>query len=236
MPSSAWIALLLGAGAFVVAIEELIRRSGGLTAGDPPDGWGGDEAQRWDAAATAARADFGLKAIRDVAKTWSASIATLLGVLSTVAIVKGPDSLVDVGGTEADIAAWLILLAAGVAAVAVTLAILAEQGVPQWEGDLDGWAFRSLTRQRAKQAAGYIQISRYMVVGALLLIVLAAGVSWLAALTGGGKSGQNAIVSRAAGVTCGTLTSTNGTLALKVGNKVQPIAEKADVTLVDSCP
>jgi hypothetical protein len=123
-----------------------------------------------------------------------------------------------------------------VAAVAVTLAIIAEQGVPQWETDLSGWVYKSLTRKRAKQAADYIQASRYLVIAALLLLVLATGISWLAALTGGEDGGQNAIVAKQSGATCGTLTNHGGVLALKVGDKIQPISESADITPVDSCP
>lgn len=129
MDKSALLALLIGGGALALTLLAIIWRTGRVESDPEPPGWGQtDAAQEWDEKAAAAREEFGLPVIRATAKTWGASIAGLLGILSTVAFVAGPDNLVkDVGGTEADVAAWLILAAAAIAAIAVTLAILAEQ-------------------------------------------------------------------------------------------------------------
>ena len=170
---------------------------------DPaPANWTGtNEAQEWDDKVAAAR-DAEPTELRDTATKWAASIAGLLGILSTVAFVAGRKALAtEVGGTEADIAAWLILAAAAMAAVAVLLATLAGQGSPQWTPDLTGWKFLSLTRKRNALAAAQIRASRYLVVAALLMIVLATGIAWMAALTGEPvPDDQSAIVVTPAGL------------------------------------
>lgn len=239
MSSGASVALVAGTALLAAVLLTLIRAVRNLSADAKPEAWAqSSAAAEWEEKATKARDDFGLAQIRATAKTWGASIASLLGILGTVAVVAGPDALVDdVGGTEADIAAWLILAAGAIAAVAVLLAILAEQGIPKREDSLDGWAYRSLTAKRADQAAGQLSASRYLVVVALSMILLAAGIAWMAALTGESEPGtQEAIVVTDEGGRCGTLGSADGALALTVGDSVTPIGARAELTLVDSCP
>ena len=241
MSNSAWWILGIGAGLLGLILLLILRRTRVTPDPAPPDDdpfWESNEAQEWDEKANAMRADFGLKPIRDVAKTWAGSIAALLGILSTVAFVAGPSDLVkDVGGSEAEIAGWLILTAAAVAAIGLTYAIMAEQGYPQWSENLNAWTYRSLTRKRAEKSAEQLRNSRYLVLLALLLIILATGIAWMTALTKDDKAGgQDAIVETRAGVKCGTLTREGDALKVRVGSISHDIAPGAQVTLVDSCP
>lgn len=240
MDETALRALLISAGVLAVTLFAIVRRTGRVEPNPEPSEWGGtDAAHEWDEKAAAAREEFGLLAIRATAKTWGASIAGLLGILSTVAFVAGPDNLVeDVGGGEADVAAWLILAAAASAAIAVTLAILAEQGVPRHLAGLNGWKLRSLTEKRAKAAAGQLKVSRYLVLLALLLILLATGIAWMTALTGEEEpASQEAIVVTRERATCGTLTSEGGSLVLEIGDgEPEPVGAGAAITLVENCP
>jgi hypothetical protein len=240
MDKGALIALVIGAVTLALILYLIVRRTGDVQPDPQPPGWSANTAaQRWDEKAAIAREDFGLPAIRETAKTWGASIAALLGILTTVAFVAGPTDLVkEVGGTEADVAAWLILAAAAVAAIATVLAILAEQGIPKYEDDLNGWVLRSLTQKRADKAAGQLRSSRYLVVLALLLILFATGIAWMTALTGDdAPATQKALVSAPRGLACGTLVDEGGFLALKIGDgEAQRIEGGAAITLVDSCP
>jgi hypothetical protein len=193
--------------------------------------------QIWDERAEKAREDFGLADTRAKAGKWAASAAAILGVLTSVAVVAGPNALKDIGGTEAQIAAGLVLAAAGVAAIATLLAALAEQGTPVFEEQLDGSRFRTLTRVRAKKAANQLFASRVLIVLALALIIASAGVAWLTALTGKEESSsQSAIVVAGSGAHCGVLKSVDGRLLLEVGKTTTPVASNARITLVDSCP
>src|SRR5262245_33995733 len=185
MASSAWWILGIGVVVLGLILLHILGESQVTPDPQPPPEhpfWGSNEAQEWDEKAGAARGDFGLKPIRDVAKTWAGSIAALLGILGTVAFVAGPKDLAkDVGGREAEIAAWLILAAAAVAAIGLTYAIMAEQGYPRWSPDLNAWTYRSLTQKRADKSAAQLRNSRYLVLLALLLIIAATGIAWMTA-------------------------------------------------------
>ncbi len=196
------------------------------------------EAAFWDEQAQAARQDFGLAATRAAAGKWAATAASILGILSTVAIVAGPSALVDdVGGDAALVAAILVLVAGGLAAVATLLAGTAEQGSPVPD-KVTGGKLRKLTRTRAQRAATQIRWSRILTVLSLVCIFTAAGVAWLKPLTAEDKpAGQSAVVVDSTGARCGSLTvASDGTATLKVGTVSQAIAAGSQVTLVDSCP
>jgi hypothetical protein len=240
MSEEAVWALAVGAGVLLLTLLLITWRAGKLQAGPKPAAWDTSvAAQYWQQEADNLR-DYGLDKLRATGKAWAASIATFLGVLSTVAFVSGPDDLVkDVGGVEADIAAALILGAAGIAAVALLLATLAEQGAPQYSETLDGWTLKSLTEKRATQAAKQIRWSRYLVLIALIMVIGATGIAWLTPLTGKETASepQDAIVSDRSGVACGSLGPPADGLSLMVGNRApQEIEADARITLVDKCP
>lgn len=198
-----------------------------------------DQTQKavWDERADEARKDFGLAATRAAAGKWAASIGLILGALTTVAVVAGPSALMDIGGPEAVVAASLVLCAGSIAAVALLLAALAEQGTPLHVESLDGATFRTETRVRAVRAATQMRYSRGLVVVALVLLTVATGIAWLAALTGEpATKAQSALVVAASGAQCGKLSSAAGTLVLTVAKEPHPIPGDARVTLVDSCP
>lgn len=99
---------------------------------------------KWSEQAEGANKDFGLANERAIAGKWATSAASLLGILSTVAFVVGPSNLVqDVGGDAALLAGSLVLVAAGIAAIATMLAALAEQGTPG--------LYRAMIRSRANR-------------------------------------------------------------------------------------
>lgn len=236
MSSGALIGLVAGVALLLLAMVAVLiwdsRTPAADRIADPV------ELQRWDAKAQQAADDFGLAATRAAAGKWGASTAAILGVLSTVAVVAGPSNLVtDVGGTEADIAAALVLAAAGVAALATLLAGLAEQGSPV-KGVVTPGGLRALTRVRAERAAQQIRWSRVLTAVALVLIVAAAGVAWLTALTRPVKAAvRSAIVVTGGAAKCGILTvSKTGGLIVTVSGTPEQVPGGAQVTLVDSCP
>jgi hypothetical protein len=240
MSEAACWALVLGAGALVIVLFLIVWQAGKLTPDSRPNDWDQSlAAQYWQQEADKIR-DYGLDKLRTTGKAWAASIATFLGVLSTVAFVSGPDDLVkDVGGDEAIIAAALILGAAGIAAIALLLATLAEQGTPKHSNELDGWTLKSLTEKRARQAADQIRWSRYLVLVALMMVIGATGIAWLTPLTGKEEAAkaQQAITSGPSGVACGSLSPPANSLTLTVaGGTPEPIEADAHLTLVEKCP
>ena len=239
MSETALYVLVAAAALLVLVLVGIVRSAGKLEPGQQPDNW--EElvaAQYWTQEADRIR-DYGLEKLRATGKAWAASIAALLGVLSTAAFVAGPKDLVkDVGGTEALVAAGLILGAAALSTVALLLATLAEQGAPQYTENLSGWALKSLTEQRATQAANQIRQSRYLVLIALVMIIGATAIAWLTALTGddAGEKAQKAIVVGSDVVACGTLTQPDGALRLKVGDGAASAISATKITVVTDCP
>ena len=238
MSNYAWVVLGVGVVALAVGLVIIFRQDSDASEPEPaPGSWAGTvEAAEWDERAATARADFGLGMVRDVASKWTGSIAALLGILSSVAFVAGPSDLVkDVGGWEAQLAAWLVLAAAGLAAAGLAFAIVAEQGTPSWTSNLDGWTYRWRTLTRAKKSAREIAFSRYLILGALILMIIATGIAWMTALTKP-ASGQDAIVAFSGGAQCGVLATHDGVLTITVGGSTRTIAPNAEITLVGNCP
>lgn len=195
--------------------------------------------QIWSERAQKDSADYGLAGTRAVAGKWAASAAALLGVLSTVAVVAGPSELADeVGGSEAIVAAAMVLAAGVVAALATLLAALAEQGTPVTVANDNPDRYKEVIRSRADRAATELLWSRILTVVAVALVLGAAGVAWLTALTGpSDDSGQSALVIGSDGSHCGTLAEASDRVVLTVGTgPPKTIPPDAKVTLVDSCP
>jgi hypothetical protein len=70
----------------------------------------------------------------------------------------------------------------------------------------------------------------------VLLIVLATGISWLKATNKKSSSTQDAIISTSTGAVCGTLTSHDGALTVKIGASEKPIGPGSTITVVTKCP
>ena len=238
MSSVALIALLAGLVALGLAMWLIVQADRSVsTSGDAIT----DPLEQayWQEQVDKASLDFGLAGTRASAGKWGASAAAILGVLSTAAVVAGPSDLAkEVGGTEAWIAAALVLVAGALAALATLLAGLAEQGSPVATTGLDAGLLRRLTRERAMRAAKQIRWSRILTALSLCFILAGAAVAWLTALTGNNKkeSAQSAVVIGSSGTACGTLVKEGATVKLKVGDATNVIGPTARITLVTACP
>lgn len=238
MSQTALIGLIVGLVILIVALA-IVLLLASVSVGVKPALWDQTAAaQQWTEKADGAGDDYGLAAVQAVAGKWATSIGSLLGVLTAVAVVAGPSDLLnDVGGTEAQIAAGLVLVAAGLAAVATLLAALAEQGIPKYSGEFTGWVYKSLTEKRARKASDQLKTSRILTVIAFVLIIAATAVAWLTALTGNPPAKtQSAITTSSRGAVCGTLTTENGRLAVITGTTTTGLTGPTAVTLVDNCP
>lgn len=240
MSTYAWIVLAIGVVALAVSLFAILSRSTVRASDAPPEpgSWTGSPlAAAWQERLDTARADFGLADVRSTASKWTGSIAGLLGVLSSVAFVAGPSDLVkDVGGWEAQLAAWIVLAAAALAAAGLAFAVVAEQGSPRWDSEVTAWSYRWEMLQLARRSANSIRNSRYLILGAVVLIVVATGIAWMKALTKPPSSEQDAIVSFASGAVCGALTThDDGVVSVTVNGTERPVTG-ARITLVSGCP
>jgi hypothetical protein len=239
MSSGAAAALIVGTAVLAVMLVILIQTVRNLSADAKPADWASSTAAaEWEEKTAKARDDFGLAQIRTTATTWGATIASLLGILGTVAVVAGPDALVDdVGGTEADIAAWLILAAGAVAAVAGPARDPRRAGDPEARGQprrLDLPEPHRAASRPGRQPALRLALPRRR--GALddpprLRDRLDGGADRRvgARHAGGDRRDRRRGSLRHPG-------SADGALALTVGESVTPVGTRSELTLVDSCP
>jgi hypothetical protein len=193
----------------------------------------------WRERARESSTDFGLADIRAGASKWAASVASILAVLSSVAVVAGPKDLAkDVGGTGALTVGALVLAAGAIAAMATLLAALAAQGTPVWS-ELGPATYRTAIRARAIRAALFLRWSRILTVVALSVVLSATGVAWLTVLAPARPvhHAQFAIVVTNAGTHCGALANVGSDLMLQVDHGTPAaIPPNAVLTLVGACP
>jgi hypothetical protein len=207
---------------------------------DPaPESWGADPDDRqWnDEAVSIWHTE--LSDVRGVAEKWSGTVAALLAIFGAVAFATGPSALTDIPGDDAYVVLGLVVLAVLVAAASTYCAALAAQGSPTVVGNLNGWTLKRFYTARLPGAMQLLRASRFLALAAVLLVVGAVAIGWLAALDGrDSQSAESAVVIRlAGGSSCGELKRLNKRLVLVSANGViVPLANVRSVTIVDSCP
>jgi hypothetical protein len=204
-----------------------------------PNNWGAtDDDKQWNTEADAIR-HAALADVRGVAEKWGATVGTLLGLFSVVVFAKGPDTLTAIPGDDAYLVLALALLAILAAAGATYCAAMAAQGTPATLENLNGWTLKQLCKARLPTALKLLKASRTLTLAAVLLILGAVTVGWLAALDArGSSSGQKAIATRADGsIECGELKLSGQQLALDTGSGTPHVLSNVrQIVLVDDCP
>lgn len=211
-----------------------------FTTAPAPASWGGaPDDLEWNNEATAIW-HTELADVRGVAEKWGATVAALLGIFGAVAFATGPSALTDIPGRDAYVVLALILLAVVAAATATYCAAIAAQGTPTSVPNLNGWTLKQFQADKLPRAVKLLRTSRFLALAAILLIIGAVAVGWLAALDGrNSASPQSAVVVRADGaVSCGTLKwGKQNRLVLDNGHgSIIPLARVSAVTTVTSCP
>jgi hypothetical protein len=194
-----------------------------------------DQAE-WDKAASAA-AIGQLAAVRATAEKWAGTVTALLGVFSSVALLKGTGALADIRWVWLRWILLVVIVAAGVAAAgSIWFAALAAQGrgaqqFNNWNGD----ALRSMVIARTPQAIQDLSISRLL--GAIAAgLVFAVGVVTLVANAVPKQAGSPpslVVVSKDGSLHCGDLKAGKDGGAATVGGK--EVAGAVQVLSVSSC-
>lgn len=193
----------------------------------PPD------AAEWDQAA----GEFyrgSLDRIRSSAEKWTGSVATLLGLFGTVALVAGPSEIAKVPSHVRDRVVGLIVLAGVAAGIAVLTGAFAAQGTPRRMSPWNGDAYRAYVTQQAGTARRLLIASRCTGIGAALLVFI-TGVTVLVA--GSGAAGKEAsgsqivVVTRQGQLICGELVESRGSVT--VGG--QAVDDVSTVVPVSRC-
>ncbi|MGB2711369.1 MAG: hypothetical protein WBC33_07615 [Conexibacter sp.] len=240
---SALTVFYIGCGVCVVAVVVALLglRLRAASVPDTPAEWGTTADDRvWDA--EAGKAVHGtLATIRTAATAWGSTVGTLLGVFGIAAFVKGPETFTDIDGAAAPVAALIVLLAAVVAAAAVWLAALAAQGVPAEVAQLDGFALKTLSAQRARTAAHQLAASRLLTLVAALLVLVSIGLVWLTALDQRDAASAPAsavlVPEDGGAAVCGKLARRGTTLVVAPASGAPVVVrDDAALTVVDACP
>jgi hypothetical protein len=162
--------------------------------------------------------------IRAVASRWAATIGSLTGLLSLVALVAGPRAVDQLQLGWRIVAGVLVLVAILTAGWATWSAADAAQG--KILTTLSTYArIREDFREEETRARSSLSRAKTLVVVAMVALVLAVAVSWFA------PSGntQNLVI-RQAGVVVSCVPLTGSlTVSLNLGGR-------ASVTVADSCP
>ena len=127
--------------------------------------------EKWSEKAQEAELE-ALPTLRSTAEKWAATVGTLAGLFSTVAILTGPDELTKVADSVRVLVASLVLAAVLAAAAAVALASLAAQGgsesiVPT------GPEYADLSAKEVQRARDLLAWSRWITVAILPLLGIA---------------------------------------------------------------
>jgi MFS family permease len=119
-----------------------------------------------------------LDRVRTTAEKWAVSLGGILGLFSTLLLVKGPS---DIGGLTRDfkvIVGVVLVLALLAAVLAVYLAGLAAQGIPETVAWPSGAELREWERNQAKRAKARLRRSRQLTVPAVGLVIGAIALTW----------------------------------------------------------
>ena len=161
--------------------------------------------------------------IRAVAGRWAATIGSLTGLLSLVALVAGPRTVDQLQLGWRIVAGSLVLAAILTAGWATWSAADAAQG--KILTTLSTYArIRDEFRNEEKRARQSLNRAKTLVVAAMAALILAVAVSWFAPA----GNTQNLVLRRDGVVSCVPLTGSL-TLSLSLG-------AGANVTVADQCP
>jgi hypothetical protein len=180
-----------------------------------------------------------LETVRDVAGRWMGSIATVLGIVSTVLFVEGPDKLKDLTHTNPRIVVALSLGAAVAAIAGLVAAIYAAQGMPRWVHHMNGLRLKKLTQDKTQKAVVALKASRIAI--ALALALLLAGTFYIlfaeTSASTPATTQVKAIVVTSAGAFCGRLVEgASGRVTLVAGTAQVSLDSASSVTIVTACP
>jgi hypothetical protein len=178
-----------------------------------------------------------LAKVRGAAEKWGTTLTAILGLVSTVLVVKGAEDVTKLS-SNGKLAVALILGAALVCAVAAAaFAAFAAQGTPKELGWPSGRTLRRWERSQALKAKGQLRVSRSATILAVILMATALGVSWFGARAE--TSGSTLLFTPAQGKPlCGAVVNGGSELELEVGDaKVKlPEGPYNTVTAVGACP
>lgn len=178
-----------------------------------------------------------LPAVRGAAEKWSATLTAILGLVSTVLVVKGAEDVTKLSSESKAIIGVLLGLALAAAFYAAYQAAKAAQGTPANLAWPSGPGLRRWEREQAKSAKEKLLESRAATGVAVLLMAAAIALAWFG--NQAESSGSAVLMTSDAGKPlCGSLVNGPDGLEMETGSKkvTLPKGPYDTVTQVDGCP
>ncbi|WP_326943673.1 hypothetical protein OG439_27340 [Amycolatopsis sp. NBC_01307] len=159
-----------------------------------------------------------LGALRAQADGWRTGIVGVATILISVVIVKGRSDVVALEAWARVTIAVLVLLAFGALAVSLLLTLRVAQGPAGKEIWNTGENLRKWTAEQTFRGGRRLRVAAYLASGALLLLVVAMSVGWLAPAAA--QDASTVVVRTIEGSVCGRFDSlANGKVVLQVSGQ-----------------
>lgn len=164
-----------------------------------------------------------LETVRASATAWAATTTTLMGLFGTVTIIKGPESLSNLGDTIRVVVVTLLILAAVSAFVSVLATAQASRGPTKRYIPLTGLRLAKWTKETTRRSRTALLIGQISGISSAVMI-LSAGVAATVATIDPPEKGDVFLVRTSNGaVQCGVLRRSGAGLEL--------VDDKGDVVL-----
>jgi hypothetical protein len=177
-----------------------------------------------------------LASVKKSAERWEGILATILGIVGTVAFVSAPTTLDTLPPGRAAATVVIVVFAFALALAGLICVAAAGHGTPkETKHPIDYRVFMSDTQREFNRALGNLRNARVLILLAVLSLAIGTLIAWSAALIKSGESETTSAMVRAGGqLFCGELEpATAGEPLTLSGEAVSKVEE---VTLVDGCP
>jgi hypothetical protein len=171
---------------------------------------------------------------RESAEKWQGTVASLLGLFSTVAIVAGPNAIADVPTPELRWGVLGSVLVAGLLSLASIVSAYLASSVAkgEWSDDFDAATLRERSFSASLRAHNLLRTARQTgVAAAVLLFASGITVAGAAIIESSKGSAVHLLIVHESGARCGQLEVADG--AATVGG--DPILPMTSITPVDAC-
>lgn len=178
-----------------------------------------------------------LARVRTAAEKWGAGLTAILGLATTVLVVKGGEDITKLSSGTKLAVAVILGLALLNAFYAAYQAALAAQGTPENLAWPNGPSLRTWEQEKALEAKRKLRASRMATGVAVLLMAAAIALAWFG--NPAKSSGTTVLMTQDSGTPlCGSLKNGANGLELEIGSKKMtlPNGPYDTVTVVDACP
>ena len=179
-----------------------------------------------------------LDRIRATAEKWRNGLVVLTGLITTVGVVKGRDSLEDLSSSAQVVLGILMLLALVCAAVGALLAMLAAFGLPTlYRLTGDALEFSRIREEQTTQASRNLRLAVVFSCLTLLFLASASAVNFYGPLAAASLPPMLQVSTPQSGTVCGELVSSSAgrvTIDTSTG-QVEIELEQAVVRLATVC-